>query len=163
MQTTRSSRATPKELAEYKYAPITSCDVERSFSCMKSFLTRVAIFPEKCNFSEKTNGGTKRRILQFLARNCGSHDGRKQWRKSDDGAFDPETTASMAAAFNDVQAYRFPDDQITMQDRLRLTAFPYLGVWTLGGGACFYSSFERPLPWVVNNVPPQRYYCFKLR
>ena len=69
----------------------------------------------------------------------------------------------VAAAFNDVQAYRFPDDQITMQDRLRLTAFPYLGVWTLGGGACFYSSFEGPLPWVVNNVPPQRYYCFKLR
>ena len=69
----------------------------------------------------------------------------------------------VAAAFNDVQAYRFPDDQITMQDRLRLTAFPYLGAWTLGGGACFYSSFEGPLPWVVNNVPPQRYYCFKLR
>jgi len=69
----------------------------------------------------------------------------------------------VAGAFSDVQAYRFPDEQITMQDWLRFTAFPCLGVSTLGGGASFYSSFGGPLPWIINNVPPQRYYCFKLR
>ena len=69
----------------------------------------------------------------------------------------------VAGAFSDVQAYRFPDEQIIMQDWLRLTAFPFLGVSTLGGGASFYSSFGGPLPWIVNNVPPQRYYCFKVR
>jgi 4-amino-4-deoxy-L-arabinose transferase-like glycosyltransferase len=69
----------------------------------------------------------------------------------------------VAGAFSDVQAYRFPDEQITMQDGLRLTAFPFLGVSTLGGGASFYSSFGGPLPWIVSDVPPQRYYCFKVR
>lgn len=66
----------------------------------------------------------------------------------------------VAGAFSDVQAYRFPDEQITMEERLRLRAFPFLGVSTLGGGASFYSSFGGPLPWIVNNVPPHRYYCF---
>jgi 4-amino-4-deoxy-L-arabinose transferase-like glycosyltransferase len=69
----------------------------------------------------------------------------------------------VAGAFSDIQAYRFPDEQISMQDWLRLTSFPFVGVSTLGGGASFYSSFGGPLPWIVNNVPPQRYYCFKLR
>jgi 4-amino-4-deoxy-L-arabinose transferase-like glycosyltransferase len=69
----------------------------------------------------------------------------------------------IAGAFSDIQAYRFPDEQISMQDWLRLTSFPFVGVSTLGGGASFYSSFGGPLPWIVNNVPPQRYYCFKLR
>jgi 4-amino-4-deoxy-L-arabinose transferase-like glycosyltransferase len=69
----------------------------------------------------------------------------------------------IAGAFSDVQAYRFPDEQIAMQEWLRLTAFPFLGVSTVGGGAAFYSSFGGPLPWIVNDVPPHRYYCFRLR
>jgi hypothetical protein len=49
--------------------------------------------------------------------------------------------------------------------RLRMVLARYLSVsaFRAGTGAGFYSSFGGPLPWVINKIPPERYYAVETR
>jgi hypothetical protein len=40
---------------------------------------------------------------------------------------------------------------------------PFVSTIGLGSGAGFYSSLHGPLPWVINRIPPERYYAVETR
>jgi hypothetical protein len=69
----------------------------------------------------------------------------------------------VAGPFSDVGMPQFSDEQVSMCDQLSFGALPFVATSALGSGASFYSSFGGTLPWIVNKIPPQRYYCVKVR
>lgn len=49
------------------------------------------------------------------------------------------------------------------RELLNFSTLPFVSTFAVGTGAGFYSSFGGPLPWVINKVPPDRYYVVQTR
>ena len=70
---------------------------------------------------------------------------------------DPGET--VVGPFSDPNVNTVQVDQVSMRYESSFNSFPLLSASSLGSGASFYSSFGGPLPWVVNKIPPDRYYA----
>ncbi|MFL6594169.1 MAG: hypothetical protein ACJ8HQ_01890, partial [Chthoniobacterales bacterium] len=49
------------------------------------------------------------------------------------------------------------------EDRLVFRSLPFISAFAFTTGAGFYTSFVGPLPWVMNGIPPERYYALRVR
>ncbi len=65
--------------------------------------------------------------------------------------------------FSDVTPIPVSAGEVLSHDEWKFRRLPYVSTSALGSGASFYSSFGGPLPWVVNKIPPERYYSLQLR
>jgi hypothetical protein len=61
--------------------------------------------------------------------------------------------------FNDTNFVQISIGQISTRDESSFKTLPLVSTSALGCGANFYSSFGGPLPWVINKIPPDRYYA----
>jgi hypothetical protein len=65
--------------------------------------------------------------------------------------------------FGDLNVRQVSIGQVLARDEVHFDTLPFVGTSALGSGASFYSSFGGPLPWVINKIPPERYYAVKTR
>lgn len=61
--------------------------------------------------------------------------------------------------FGDPNVNKVQVDRVSMRDESKFNSLPLISTSSLGSGASFYSSFGGPLPWVINKIPPERYYA----
>jgi hypothetical protein len=61
--------------------------------------------------------------------------------------------------FSDTNVNKVQVDQVSVRNESTFNSLPLISTSSLGGGANFYSSFGGPLPWVINKIPPERYYA----
>lgn len=54
-------------------------------------------------------------------------------------------------------------EQASRRDESTFRALPFVSTSLLGSGASFYSSFGGPLPWVINEIAPERYYEIQIK
>jgi 4-amino-4-deoxy-L-arabinose transferase-like glycosyltransferase len=66
---------------------------------------------------------------------------------------------TIVGPFSDPNVNTVQVDQVSMRYESTLNSFPLISASSLGSGASFYSSFGGPLPWVINKIPPDRYYA----
>jgi 4-amino-4-deoxy-L-arabinose transferase-like glycosyltransferase len=65
--------------------------------------------------------------------------------------------------FNDTNFAHIVIGDISKREEFSFNSLPLVSVSALGCGANFYSSFGGPLPWVVNRIPPERYFVIETR
>jgi 4-amino-4-deoxy-L-arabinose transferase-like glycosyltransferase len=65
---------------------------------------------------------------------------------------------TVVGPFSDLNVKTVQVDQVSMRHESTFSSFPLISTSSLGSGASFYSSFGGPLPWVINKIPPDRYY-----
>ena len=65
--------------------------------------------------------------------------------------------------FSDPNVAQVLVEKVLRRDELAFNTLPFLSTSALGTGASFYSSFGGPLPWVINKIPPERYFAVKTR
>jgi hypothetical protein len=66
---------------------------------------------------------------------------------------------TVVGPFSDPNVNTVQVDQVSARYESSFNSFPLISTASLGSGASFYSSFGGPLPWVVNKIPPDRYYA----
>jgi hypothetical protein len=54
-------------------------------------------------------------------------------------------------------------ERVVARHESTFSTLPFISTSSLGTGASFYSSFGGPLPWVLNKIPPERYYAVETR
>jgi len=65
--------------------------------------------------------------------------------------------------FNDTNFAHVAIGEISKREEFSFEVLPLVSVSALGCGANFYSSFGGPLPWVINKIPPERYFAVQTR
>lgn len=62
-------------------------------------------------------------------------------------------------SFPDFELSQIPLSQASEREELACNRLRVVSTSALGRGASFYSSFGGPLPWVVSEIPPKRFYA----
>ena len=65
--------------------------------------------------------------------------------------------------FSDPNVVHVSVEKVFTRDESTFSTLPFVSTFRVGTGAGFYSSFGGPLPWVVNKIPPERYYAVETR
>jgi 4-amino-4-deoxy-L-arabinose transferase-like glycosyltransferase len=65
--------------------------------------------------------------------------------------------------FSDPNVRQLLVEKVLRRDESTFSTLPLVSTFRLGTGAGFYSSFGGPLPWVINKIPPERYYAVETR
>jgi hypothetical protein len=65
--------------------------------------------------------------------------------------------------FSDPNVVHVSVEKVFKRDESAFGTLPFVSTFRLGTGAGFYSSFGGPLPWVINKIPPERYYAVETR
>ena len=65
--------------------------------------------------------------------------------------------------FSDPNVVHVSVEKVLRRDESTLSTLPFVSTFRVGTGAGFYSSFGGPLPWVINKIPPERYYAVETR
>jgi Dolichyl-phosphate-mannose-protein mannosyltransferase len=62
-------------------------------------------------------------------------------------------------SYPDFESGQIPLSRASQREELACNRLRIVSTSALGRGASFYSSFGGPLPWVVNEIPPKRFYA----
>ena len=65
--------------------------------------------------------------------------------------------------FSDPNVVHVSVEKVFTRDESTFSTLPFVSTFRVGTGAGFYSSFGGPLPWVINKIPPERYYAVETR
>jgi 4-amino-4-deoxy-L-arabinose transferase-like glycosyltransferase len=65
--------------------------------------------------------------------------------------------------FSDPNVVHVSVEKVFTRDESTFSTLPFISTFRVGTGAGFYSSFGGPLPWVINKIPPERYYAVETR
>jgi len=65
--------------------------------------------------------------------------------------------------FSDPNVVHLSVEKVFTRDESTFSTLPFVSTFRVGTGAGFYSSFGGPLPWVINKIPPERYYAVETR
>ena len=84
--------------------------------------------------------------------------GAKAFDRSDPGITDGNV---LVGPFGDPNVNQVSMGKVATRDESTFKTLPLISTSSLGTGASFYSSFGGPLPWVINQIPPERYFSVR--
>jgi Dolichyl-phosphate-mannose-protein mannosyltransferase len=89
----------------------------------------------------------------------------QQWGAKPFDRNDPKIAngGMVVGPFNDTNFAHVAIGEISKREEFSFEVLPLVSVSALGCGANFYSSFGGPLPWVMNKIPPERYYAISTK
>jgi dolichyl-phosphate-mannose-protein mannosyltransferase len=69
----------------------------------------------------------------------------------------------MIIPLNSTAVIAIPPEKVFEREELRFGTFPFITTFGYGTGASFYSSVRGPVPWAIDDVPPETYYVARFR
>jgi hypothetical protein len=87
----------------------------------------------------------------------------QQWGAKAFDRSDPRITDGkvLVGPFGDPNVNQVSMGRVATRDESTFKTLPLISTSSLGTGASFYSSFGGPLPWVINQIPPERYFSVR--
>jgi 4-amino-4-deoxy-L-arabinose transferase-like glycosyltransferase len=137
-------------------------------------LFAAAVFSFLIAFADYRQAGSAREAARFFEKRFGSNPSAvrflghwgfqfymQQWNAMPFDRNNPKIVSgqTLVGPFGDQNVAKVQLQQIASREEPTFSTIPFVSTSALGSGASFYSSFGGPLPWVINKIPPDRYYA----